>query len=134
MKKNLKTYAKVLLRKSGNDLVAARAILATGKALDAACFHTQQAVEKSLKAFLAFHGVRFPFRHDLRELLALALPHLPALKTDEDAILELSPFAVEIRYDDEILPSKSTAARSVRTAEKIHRLLAGHIRKRPRHK
>lgn len=42
------------LRKADSDLEAARAIIETGKSLDAACFHAQQAAEKALKAILAF--------------------------------------------------------------------------------
>lgn len=33
-------------------------------------FHAQQAAEKGLKAWLAFLGRSYPFRHDLGELLA----------------------------------------------------------------
>jgi HEPN domain-containing protein len=38
-------HAQMLLQKAANDLVAARATLATGEALDTVCFHAQQAVE-----------------------------------------------------------------------------------------
>jgi HEPN domain-containing protein len=41
-----------LLRKARNDGIAMEASLAAG-ALDSACFHAQQMVEKSLKAYLA---------------------------------------------------------------------------------
>jgi len=34
-------------------------------AFDAACFHAQQIAEKSLKAFLAYRGVPFPYTHNL---------------------------------------------------------------------
>jgi len=40
------------LRKAGSDLENVRLCLAAGQALDTACFHAQQAVEKSLKAYL----------------------------------------------------------------------------------
>ena len=36
-----------------------------------ACFHCQQAVEKSLKAFLAARDIPFLYRHDLGYLLDL---------------------------------------------------------------
>ena len=39
--------ALVLLEKATNDLIAADAILDTGKALNAVGFHAQQAVEKA---------------------------------------------------------------------------------------
>lgn len=46
--KTILDHAREFLRKAYNDLIAARAILATGEALDTVCFHAQQAVEKSL--------------------------------------------------------------------------------------
>ena len=55
-------HAKALLKKAANDLIAAEAIL------DTVCFHAQQAVEKSLKAILAFHDVSYPWRHDLEPI------------------------------------------------------------------
>jgi HEPN domain-containing protein len=63
--------AKGRLLKAVSDLAAARACVAATIALDVACFHCQQAVEKSLKAFLIFHGVAFPFTHDLGKLMPL---------------------------------------------------------------
>jgi HEPN domain-containing protein len=34
-------------------------------------FHAQQCAEKHLKAYLVFHGVDFPFTHNVRRLLDL---------------------------------------------------------------
>src|SRR5882762_6573554 len=56
---------------------------------DAVCFHTQQCAEKYLKAFLQEASIAFPRRHDLADLLALALPIEPAwtsLTTDLNAL------------------------------------------------
>jgi HEPN domain-containing protein len=65
---------------------------------DAAGFHLQQAVEKSLKAWLAFKSVDYPRTHDLSLLLGLL--------EDQDeniesfwTLLELNPFAVQFRYE-----------------------------------
>lgn len=51
--------AKGWLLKAASDLAAARACVAGAVALDVACFHCQQAAEKSVKAFLIFHGWHF---------------------------------------------------------------------------
>ena len=48
-----------LLLKAKQDRVAMDAVLGT-PALDAACFHAQQAAEKCLKVFLAHRQVEFP--------------------------------------------------------------------------
>jgi len=65
---------------------------------DAAGFHLQQAVEKSLKAWLALKGIDYPRTHDLNPLLGLL--------EDQDenigpfwTLLELNPFAVQFRYE-----------------------------------
>jgi HEPN domain-containing protein len=45
---------------------------------DAACFHSQQCVEKYLKARLVEAGIAFTKTHNLLSLLNLALPIEPA--------------------------------------------------------
>ncbi len=83
--KSPRDHALALLKKAANDLVAARATLATGEALDTVSFHAQQAVEKSLKSILALWEVEYPWRHDLGELLELVKPLVP----------EVIPFEIE---------------------------------------
>jgi len=69
------------------------------------CFHSQQAVEKFLKAFLVFHNIDFPKTHDLDFLLQ-------ECKKINDSIFDidlgsLTDFGVSIRYpDDFYLPDK----------------------------
>jgi HEPN domain-containing protein len=63
-------------------------------------FHTQQAVEKLLKAGLASTGVPPPRIHDLGKLIALLKDAgLSAPASASDA-RHLVPWAVEFRYDD----------------------------------
>jgi len=62
------------------------------------CFHTQQCVEKYLKAALLFYGQSFPKTHDLIELYELCLPFLPELNDIFEAISVVSPYSVEARY------------------------------------
>jgi HEPN domain-containing protein len=52
------------MRKAESDLENAELCLAAKKSLDAACFHCQQAAEKTLKAFLVANRADFPFIHD----------------------------------------------------------------------
>ena len=120
-------HAQALLDKAANDFVAARATLATGKALDTVCFHAQQAAEKSLKAVLALHDVEYPWRHDLSELLELAKPRLLSLAAYEDRLSGLTPFAVEIRYDTEFEPSLEQATEALRTATEIYDLVRARV-------
>jgi HEPN domain-containing protein len=101
--------AKELLAKASNDLVAARATIATGQALDTVCFHARQAVEKSLKAILALRDIEYPRRHDLDELIELVRPLVPEIIPYENRNITLAPFAVEVRYDSVFDPSNEEA-------------------------
>jgi HEPN domain-containing protein len=63
-------------------------------------FHSQQALEKLLKAALAHAGVAPPRIHDLGELMALlADADLPPPASASEA-RSLVPWAVEFRYED----------------------------------
>ena len=62
------------------------------------CYHTQQCVEKYLKAALLFHGQSFPKTHDLIKLYELCLEKLPALEEIFEAIAVVSPYSVGARY------------------------------------
>ena len=111
------------MAKAANDLIAARALLATGAAFDTVCFHAQQAVEKCLKAVLALHDIEYPRRHDMAELVELVVPLAAEISSYKDRILSLAPFAVEIRYDTEVVPSLENTNDAVQTATEVHELV-----------
>lgn len=127
--KSPREHAQGLLKKAGNDLIAARATLETHQATDTVCFHAQQAVEKSLKAILAYHDVAYPWRHDLGELLRLARPLFPEIIPYHEQILKMTPFAVDIRYDAEFEPMFPVASEALQTATEIHTLIEGMVKK-----
>lgn len=83
-------------------------------ALDAACFHAQQAVEKYLKAFLSHVGTPYRFSHNLVRLVEQCAAVDPQFRTLADIVAALTPYAVELRYDDQFWPSAEAteAARS----------------------
>ena len=66
--------------------------------MDAAGFHLQQAVEKSLKAWLALKRVDYPRTHDLNPLLGLLEDQGERIEPFW-SLLELNPFAVQFRYE-----------------------------------
>lgn len=115
--------ARAWRQKAESDLAAAELCLAAGKALDAACFHCQQAAEKSLKAWLVARGTAFPFVHDLGRLLALCAQTNPDFEQLRGLALGLTPFAVEMRYDAEFWPALSDAAEALIAAQAIHRMV-----------
>ena len=97
-----------LLLKARSDRVAMEASLAAG-ALDAACFHAQQMTEKCLKAFLIHRGVEFPFTHNLTKLVELCAGKDETFRSVLPVVAPLTPYAVELRYDDTFWPSQQVA-------------------------
>lgn len=63
-------------------------------------FHAQQAVEKLLKAWIAGHGMRYQRTHDLTELHLELQAVGETLPPETGALLSLSTFAVEWRYQE----------------------------------
>jgi len=96
------------LSKAGKDLAAAAYELqAKPPFADDIVFHAQQAVEKSLKAFLSWHRVPFRKTHNLIELGEACCQIDPSL----DALLRraapLTEYAWKFRYPGD--PEEATA-------------------------
>jgi len=93
-----------------------------GALLEDLCFEAQQAAEKAVKAVFVHRGARFPFIHDLDELLErLERTGLKIPKYVRQAD-ELSPFAVATCYPGLFSPvTKRQHRRAVRIAEAVLR-------------
>jgi len=120
---------KVVLRwmqKAESDIKVARHILGMDEPpTDAICFHSQQAIEKYLKAFLTYHDVRVKKTHDLGILLEMCIEMDKEFKSiDKGEIVSLTPFAVEIRYPDEIeTPTIDESKNAFETALKVREIV-----------
>ena len=62
-------------------------------------FHLQQAAEKYLKSFLSFKNIHFGKLHDIKKILDLYIESGIEIPPDAEAFVELTPYAVEGRYD-----------------------------------
>ncbi len=62
------------------------------------CFHAQQCIEKYLKAWLQEANLPVPRPHDVKELLDLIVPTLPAWRAWEAAFSTFDKYAVDARY------------------------------------
>ncbi len=85
------------LRRARSNLACSKAAVPDAY-LEDLCFDAQQAAEKAIKAVFVHRGERFPFSHDLEELLNLLEQSgvkIPKYLWDAD---DLSPFAAETRY------------------------------------
>lgn len=104
------------LLKAKSDIVNAEMCLASNQALDTACFHAQQAAERSLKAYLIANDIDFPFIHNLEKLLELCAQNDGAFLTLKLLCQDLTPYAVGLRYDNEFWPSAETAQEALNAA------------------
>lgn len=102
--------------------VAKREFSAKESVYDAVCFHSQQCVEKYLKSLLQENGIYFEKIHDLDVLLEKCKVIVPELNNFKEDLIELSAFAVEIRYPG-IDSTKEDAEKSITVMEKIRNLL-----------
>ncbi|HPO16833.1 MAG TPA: HEPN domain-containing protein [Candidatus Hydrogenedentes bacterium] len=110
------------LKKAESDLTAMNASFHAG-ALDAACFHAQQAVEKCLKAFLIFHSIDFPYTHNLSKLVEHCITIDPSFGEIVSLVEPLTPYAVETRYDYEFWPATATVSDAQSTALNIYQFV-----------
>ena len=85
------------LRFAREDLSAAERTVERREVPRHACFLSQQAAEKTVKAALIFLQVEFPYRHDLG-FLRTYLPDGWLLKENPADLDDLSQWAVEGRY------------------------------------
>lgn len=110
---------------AAEDLRVAELVLQAG-IYNQVCFHAQQCVEKSLKAWLAHHGHLPPRVHQLSLLLKLCPQPLPFPDKVEANILALDRFYIPTRYPDALpgslpygLPDKSDAEESLAIARQV---------------
>jgi HEPN domain-containing protein len=71
--------------------------------LDTAIYHCQQAAEKAVKGFLAFHDHAVVKTHDVRFLVNQALALEPLFDEWLEAAECVTPYATAYRYPDEVL-------------------------------
>ena len=92
-----KELVQTLLRKAEIDLLNATILRDSNQGNpEGIGFHVQQAVEKSLKAILVFHGIDYPKTHSIAGLARLASDNNIDLP---DAFLESNRYARDLRYD-----------------------------------
>jgi HEPN domain-containing protein len=115
----MKTQADLVkgwLRKADSDVTTASLCIEREQALDTACFHAQQAAEKCLKAYLTAYAIDFPFVHNLEKLIELCARRDASFFSIKTLSQELTPYAVELRYDAEFWPALETAAQALSAA------------------
>ena len=126
--KNSADIVRGWLRKAASDVVMMDAG-SKAEAYDGACFHAQQAAEKYLKSFLAFHDQPFPYTHNLGDLTELCAGIDTPFRTLTPQAAELTPYAVRLRCDDAFWPTADTAKRARVSALSIRDLVLQRLPK-----
>lgn len=114
------------LRKAASDVTAMEASFQAGS-LDAACFHAQQAAEKYLKAFLVHAGASFPFTHNLAKLVEVCASIESEFKHLLPAADCLTPYAVQVRYDQDFWPSVEDANEALSAAHRVREFVVQRL-------
>ena len=117
------------LAKAENDLLNIQNNLAaTEVPWDTVCFHSQQAAEKFLKAFLVFHGPLPAKTHDLVVLLTKCLDTAPELSIVERDCRRLTYYAIGSRYPDDLYePNERDAREMIAAANRVRQAILRHM-------
>jgi HEPN domain-containing protein len=95
----LKNYIESWLQKANHDLMSAQRLLEIEpRILDNACFHCQQAIEKSLKAFLIYNGQDIERTHNIIFLLSECAKYDSIFGSIDPG--DINTYAVQARYPD----------------------------------
>lgn len=85
---------------------------------DGICFHAQQCIEKYLKAWLQEANIPFSKTHDLKDLLRLITPTLPAWEAWHEDFSPFTTHAVDLRYPGEFATAED-AEHAVRICTEV---------------
>ena len=102
-------------------------IAARGKRItDILCFHSQQCIEKYLKARLQESGLAVPKTHDLEKLMDLLAAVEPLWQSYRQAFRKITEYAVEFRYPGQIA-TRVQALRSFKIAQSFRLAARGSL-------
>lgn len=95
-------FTREWIRKAESDFKTAGHLLQGGSDFaEGTAFHSQQAAEKYLKAFLVWHQIEFHKTHDIEALLRLAEKVNDKLPEILREAVILTPYGVDYRYPGE---------------------------------
>ncbi len=118
-------FVRQWLLRAEEDLSAARSLLTYEASFCATvCFHSQQAAEKYLKAFLTSRQVEFPKTHDIDEILDLIAPVNGKLSESLRGTILLTNYGVDVHYPGDFPNvTGSDARQAIQMAEKVRTLV-----------
>jgi HEPN domain-containing protein len=118
------------LSKAMHDLRSAEhGLIASPPLLEDVAFHCQQAVEKTLKAFLTWHDIPFRKTHSLEEIGRQCIGVDPALEPLVDQAVPLTEYAWKFRYPGE--PEEPTSEEVEEALQVAHEMLNAVLTRLP---
>ncbi|MCD4813278.1 HEPN domain-containing protein [bacterium] len=124
-KKDVEKVVRQWKKKAEHDLKVAEHTLEIQRdcPTEIVCFHSQQCVEKYLKAYLISINKPFPKTHDIEQLLLL-FPKQMSFNISSEEKARLTEYATIARYPGDIEPiDVAEAEKAVRLAKRIRRLV-----------
>jgi len=94
---------------------------------DVAAFHTQQAVEKYLKAFLVWKQFSFEKIHDLEELVGNCEQYEASFADLKSKVAPLSAYAVRFRYPVAKDPAEEEVRDALAVVDTVRRFVAERL-------
>jgi HEPN domain-containing protein len=118
------------LDKAEKDLISAKHELTQTKAVtETICFHSQQAVEKFLKAYLVFLELPFSKTHEIGYLITKCEKVDKEISVFKEEADKLTDYAVDIRYpDDWYEPTITEAKESIKIADTVKKFVLAKIK------
>jgi HEPN domain-containing protein len=108
------------IRIANEDLQAAKLLMQNDIGFNRTiAYHSQQYAEKMIKAMLLKHDLPIKRTHNLDELLLSLKDYMSISDEAIELAVELSGYAVEIRYPDTFEPTKDEATNAYNMAIKL---------------
>ena len=116
--------------KAGQDLESSKVLLQAANPLfDIAIYHTQQCAEKSLKAFMAYHGMEISKIHDLKSLLEKCINIDTSFDELYDDCIYLNPFSTLYRYPEgDLMPMNEEVESALESTLRIREFIISKIK------
>lgn len=125
----MKVITKEWIKKAEEDYrVATREFKVRPIAYYAVCFHSQQCIEKYMKAVLQENETPFAKIHDLEILLKSCRKFIPSLEEYREELIWLTTFSIEVRYPG-FNADKKNAQKAITCMKKIRKVLKSYFKK-----
>jgi len=95
--------------------------------LEIICYHCQQSVEKSLKAYLVSRGVEAPKLHDCAKICALCIQEDDTFDVLYHDCIELTLYATNTRYPSRMELEEQNATAALKKAAAIYAFISERL-------